>query len=561
MAKFLSRDLAELTRQLTYTPVARRLEQIERAEQLYWQTDPQLLYPLAYIAWRITRYRLETVEDVMLTGLAVRADLPWMVRQLSQSLRMKADQFAPNPLTLAELGARWKVTPKTLSRFQKQGLFCRRAVDDHGRFHTLFLPVSIERFEAHRPRPVVSSDRPKRLDGATRRLILDRARRITRRAQASPFAVARHLARKFGRTTEAIRLLLLNHDRRHPEQAIFPRHTGPLDARQQRVIARAFRRGIAVGELARRFDRARSAIYRAIHLQRLAELRQTDIRCVPSPTFGLPDAEEVILHARLDLPDPAPNPARPHALIDPATEAALFIRYNYLKHRAIQARDRIDELHPQSNRLDEAETHLRHAAALRQRLVGHYMRWVESQARKHLAGRSGAGNPELADLVGQGHLVLLETIDTFDAGKETRFSTYLTWALRRRFSRMQADARRAPAAMPDASIEPADLHDLRARQDSERREQAQAALRRLLSTLAERERLVLRHRFGLGAAEGEPATPRTLIQVAALLGISAERTRQVERTALVKLRRSAERLGLSLRDLELDGTARTSRAG
>ena len=58
-------------------------------------------------------------------------------------------------------------------------------------------------------------------------------------------------------------------------------------------------------------------------------------------------------------------------------------------------------------------------------------------------------------------------------------------------------------------------------------------LRDLLSGLSERERTVLRARFGL---DGET---RSLREVASRLGLSAERVRQLENRALGKLRAAA----------------------
>ncbi len=54
---------------------------------------------------------------------------------------------------------------------------------------------------------------------------------------------------------------------------------------------------------------------------------------------------------------------------------------------------------------------------------------------------------------------------------------------------------------------------------------------RLLSSLGEREREILRLRFGLDRGE-----PRTLEEVGAALNLTRERIRQIERTALAKLR-------------------------
>ena len=59
-------------------------------------------------------------------------------------------------------------------------------------------------------------------------------------------------------------------------------------------------------------------------------------------------------------------------------------------------------------------------------------------------------------------------------------------------------------------------------------------LRGLLSSLSDRERMVLRARYGIGGRE------QTLTELAGALGVSAERVRQIEQRALGKLRQAAD---------------------
>ncbi len=72
--------------------------------------------------------------------------------------------------------------------------------------------------------------------------------------------VSRRIARRLGRSTEAVRYTIKNFDREHPEQALFPALTGPFDAATKQVIFSSFRRGISVDTLAKRFQRTRSSM-------------------------------------------------------------------------------------------------------------------------------------------------------------------------------------------------------------------------------------------------------------------------------------------------------------
>jgi RNA polymerase primary sigma factor len=53
----------------------------------------------------------------------------------------------------------------------------------------------------------------------------------------------------------------------------------------------------------------------------------------------------------------------------------------------------------------------------------------------------------------------------------------------------------------------------------------------VLKTLSPRETMIIAHRFGLNGATAKP-----LEQVAEIIGVTRERVRQLERTALAKLR-------------------------
>src|SRR5690606_6852070 len=106
------------------------------------------------------------------------------------------------------------------------------------------------------------------LSSEQRQQILARARRIAEATDVSLNRVAVHLAKRYGRAVETIRQILEDHDRKQPLDPIFADRTGPLDASQKRVIARARKMKVRISKIARHYKRTRSTIYRALNEQR-----------------------------------------------------------------------------------------------------------------------------------------------------------------------------------------------------------------------------------------------------------------------------------------------------
>jgi RNA polymerase primary sigma factor len=141
---------------------------------------------------------------------------------------------------------------------------------------------------------------------------------------------------------------------------------------------------------------------------------------------------------------------------------------------------------------------------------------------------------EIDDLVGQACITLMRAVDLFDVRRGYRFSTYATRAIRTELRRYVMRRGRLRDQITDplrlnrqSQVRPSRSHPGAA---------AYCLLEQLLERLEPREIDVLRSRFGLHDRPG----CETLQAVADRLGVTRERVRQVEKSALRKLRELAD---------------------
>lgn len=236
----------------------------------------------------------------------------------------------------------------------------------------------------------------------------------------------------------------------------------------------------------------------------------------------------------------------------------------------------------------------------RRRFLESNVRLVVSIAKRYRTNQSGV---DFIDLIQEGNLGLMRAVDKFDWRKGFKFSTYATWWIRQAISRaLQEKSRtiRLPPRVHDASLKVRSVasqlqaemgrrpttHELVERTGLEERRieevmklgdmayleapigddgavladfivtdeepgpefetleaERSQRLRAAIERLGERDKIILRHRFGLHDGE-----PHTRVEIGQLLGITAERVGQLERAALCKVRHPA--FGLLEKDFD-----------
>jgi RNA polymerase sigma factor (sigma-70 family) len=158
-----------------------------------------------------------------------------------------------------------------------------------------------------------------------------------------------------------------------------------------------------------------------------------------------------------------------------------------------------------------------------------------------IAGRFTNRFITFEELASEGQFTLLRAIARFDPERGFRFSTYAMHAIRRRLLRFIRQRQRQAAVSWSSDAAPLDTRRWSIAYE-QRIQAATAAVERLLAQLSSRERYVVRSRYGWG----QEFEPRTLREIAAELGVSRERVRQLEERSLRKLRNLASTLDVEI---------------
>lgn len=240
---------------------------------------------------------------------------------------------------------------------------------------------------------------------------------------------------------------------------------------------------------------------------------------------------------------PFRNWRTPDPLLEFEQEQVLFRALNLLRFRVNRMKCRLSLTRPSRQYVERIEQALSLVERIRAQLVNSNLRLVTSIARR-FASNFG----DVDDLSSEGSMILLGSIDRFDYSRGFRFSTYATHSIQRHFYRAWKVRSQRRERFPNASAEL--LCEVPESADERPVfENPDAIVGRLLAhaetVLDDREHQILIHRFGL---MGSDRKQHTLRDIAADLGLSKERVRQLQVKALQKLRDFLE-LDPSGRDL------------
>ena len=381
------------------------------------------------------------------------------------------------------------------------------------------------------------------------------ARRLAQAGESKLTEISRRIARELGRSTEAVRYTIRNHDKEHPLQAVFPNRTGPLDAAAKMTIHNSYREGMTVEALARKYSRTKTSVYRVLNEVRAQRLLEQPLDYIDHPDFAvparsaavlapMPDAEDYearrqAMHAPRDVP-PELASCYEYPLLSREQEAHLFRKMNFLKAKAVRLREQLrtdgalDPARVKTQLLEEIEALQAQANLIKDHLINANMRLVVNIAKRH----SGQTD-NFFELLSDGNMSLIRAVEKFDASRGFKFSTYASWAIMKNFARTIPDEKhrreRFTTGHEDVfEVAPdnrTDEHEIVAS-----KERAAMSINKLLDRLEPREREIIRMRAGLDSH----AKGMTLEEIGQQFGITKERVRQLNARAMKKLRSMAE---------------------
>jgi len=561
MRKIRNKYLAQLLIQLHFAPTKQRRKQLDSTEKLLSTINRDKEYPFEFVCFKITGYRPKgpTGED-LIKGSELADDLPIFISKLSSQLDLVAAEQGQKVYTIEELAESLGISTKTIDRWRKRGLAALKFIFDDGRKRLGVLQSAVDKFLTANPNLADKAKNFRHLTKEEKQLIVKRAGTLAGKTRFSRHKIIEQIVNKTARGHETIRYVLIEYEKNHPDKPIFGKSAGAVNPAAVGELYKLFKQGHDVKELMERFNRSKSSIYRIINVRRAKELLAKKIEFIGSDEFLEEDAGEKILAEPVsEKPPVSDKDIEPFRLADDSLpvylrslkdmpvlnrerEARLFRRYNYLKYLARRMRADIHLSRVSSRLLERIENYLAEAEAIKKMIIEANLRLVVGIANKHTT--SGAN---LLDLISEGNFSLMRAVEKFNYTRGFRFATYASWTIAKDYARKIPAETTRPDKAPTAPL--VDIQrDLRTTATAgvvaiERARQSLVSV--IKDNLDEREQYIILNHFGL---LGSPIRKKkkTLQQIGEDLGIGKERVRQIELTALQKLRQS-----LSTEEFEL----------
>lgn len=218
-------------------------------------------------------------------------------------------------------------------------------------------------------------------------------------------------------------------------------------------------------------------------------------------------------------------------------EKAAFRRLNFLKYFYNHHRMLLDSEEVRVEQLDMMDSLLQRSERIRNDIISSSIRLVISIVKKYCTPHC-----VFDDLLSDGIMSLVRAVDKFDFDRGFRFSTYATQIIHRDLWRAIARDQKSRTRFNTGNKVFIEWQTAQEKSRIEERSSGRVlrTIDQLLGRLDERERMIVSGRFGLESS----GKKETFAALGKKLGISKERVRQLAERAVLKLRSSAQELGI-----------------
>ncbi|MCK4660125.1 MAG: sigma-70 family RNA polymerase sigma factor [Phycisphaerae bacterium] len=220
-------------------------------------------------------------------------------------------------------------------------------------------------------------------------------------------------------------------------------------------------------------------------------------------------------------------------------ERTLFLRYNYARMCIRKLQDQFPGRAMTAKATRQFLAWGRRALEARSTITEMNLPLVMAMAK-----RTRLASIDYNELISEGNMALLRSVNKFDCNRGFKFSTYACRAILKSFSRVAMRISRYRGRFPtefDPAIERSDyLEHKRDEIETDCVQELKEILLRNLADLSEVEQTVIHERFALRRTRGDNFTPKTLEQVGTIIGVTKERVRQIQNKALKKIRTALE---------------------
>jgi RNA polymerase sigma factor (sigma-70 family) len=557
MYKYASSEIGELAHQLTLSPARLRLSQIEGIEKLLGIVKPEGSYPYELCCFHITGYRPRGKQPrPVIAARKLIPDLVVMAEHISRKANIPVSALTEKYVLQEKLGEQLNVSTKTIRRWRSRGLMAVRAMFADGASRQVFLNSTVERFCRQNAALVRRGAAFKQLTAAEKKAIVTRARELLSVRRMKLHVVSRQIAGEMSRAVETVRYTLRRWDQAHSDEALFSNGGLPLVSERHLAIWKCRQAGDSIESIASAYGCEPASVEQILREMEVRQLKEQRFTCVYSDEFAAPNADRIILgpepsaaeSSKRSVRVPKDLPAYLRSLYDiplltAEQERDLFRRYNYLRYRSATLLDSLSECEVTEEELETLRRLLAEAGKIKSRITQANLRLVVSIAKRHVNGRA----PHFFEVVSDGNLSLIRSVENFDYTRGNKFSTYASWAIMKNYARTIPENHYRYARYVTGQEEILEsAPDHRAAPVSE---QSVEGVREMLTaglvTLSERERTIVTEHYGLFGR----SAAKTLEQLGQRFGVTKERIRQIEKRALTKLQ---EVLSPSVLDLLSD---------